>query len=130
LKTLLQVIEEDDHPYAGAVMKLALFTGMRASEILKLTWEDIDFERGFIRIRDPRERKTETIPLNESAQEVLESLKGDGSQFVFQGKKGKHWVDIHKETGGSRTKLGYRRASGLCTVSVMFTLRCLHPAAS
>jgi integrase len=105
LKTLLQIIEEDHHPYAGAVMKLALFTGMRASEILKLTWEDIDFERGFIRIRDPKGKKTETIPLNESAQEVLESLKGE-SPFVFPGKKGKHWVDIHNQTRRIADKAG------------------------
>jgi integrase len=107
LKRLLKVIEEDDHRYAGAVMKLALFTGMRASEILKLTWEDIDFERKFIRIRDPKGRKTETIPLNDGAREVLTILKNrDGSQFVFQGKNGDRRKDIHKETRRIADKAG------------------------
>ena len=29
----------------------ALYTGLRISELLGLTWDDVDFERGVIRVR-------------------------------------------------------------------------------
>jgi integrase len=33
LKTLLNAIKKDDHPYAGNIMLLALFTGMRRGSL-------------------------------------------------------------------------------------------------
>jgi integrase len=35
-------------------MKTALFSGMRRGEICKLKWQEVDVERGFIHIRDPK----------------------------------------------------------------------------
>ena len=37
LAELLKAIDEDDHPFAGPIMRLALFSGLRKSEILKFT---------------------------------------------------------------------------------------------
>lgn len=45
-------IDEDAHLQAGTNRKTTLFTGMRRGELFKLKWQDIDFERGFIHIRD------------------------------------------------------------------------------
>ena len=50
LARLLEAIEKDPHEHAGAMMKLALFSGMRRGEMFELQWEDINFERGFILI--------------------------------------------------------------------------------
>ena len=36
LKKLLEAIDEDIHPQAGTIMKMALFTGMRRGELFKL----------------------------------------------------------------------------------------------
>ena len=52
LKRLLKAIQEDINPYAGPIMMTALYTGMRKGEILRLEWRDIDFEHGFIHIRE------------------------------------------------------------------------------
>ena len=95
LKALLKAIDEDPHPYAGALMKMALFTGMRRGELFKLQWADVDFERGFIRIRDPKGGPDATIPLNESAREILESLPKTESPFVFPGRDGGQMIDIN-----------------------------------
>ena len=46
LARLLVAIENDPHPHAGHLMKLALFTGMRKSELLRLRWNDLDFKGG------------------------------------------------------------------------------------
>ena len=94
LKALLKAIDEDSHPYAGPMMKMALFTGMRRGELFKLRWDDIDFERGFIRIRNPKGGPDQTIPLNDAARGVLESLPKE-SPFVFPGRDGGQMVDIN-----------------------------------
>ena len=71
---LIKAIEDDDHPQAGAIMKVALFTGMRRGEIFKLKWKDVDFERDFITIRDPKGGLDQKIPLNKETRKLLGPL--------------------------------------------------------
>lgn len=87
LKKLLGAIEADKHPFAGSMMKMALFTGMRRGEMFRLKWSDIDFYRGFINIRDPKGGRDEKIPLNDAARGLLENLE-KSSEFVFPGLRG------------------------------------------
>jgi integrase len=97
LTKLLSIIKKDTHPQAGAMMKMALFTGMRRGEMFKLKWEHIDFERGFILIKDPKGGPDQKIPLNDPARELLDKRpnKAD-SPYVFPGRKGKQRTDINK----------------------------------
>jgi integrase len=75
-------------------MLMALYTGMRRGELFKLKWNDIDFERGFINIVDPKGGSSEVIPLNDAAKGVLEShIKAD-SPYVFFGRQGRQRTDI------------------------------------
>lgn len=74
LKKLLSVIEEDTNVYAGPIMLIALYSGMRKGEILRLEWTDIDFEHGFIHIRGPKGGQDQKIPLNDATRGVLEKL--------------------------------------------------------
>lgn len=96
LQTLFEAIEKDSHPQAGNIMRLALFTGMRRGELLKLKWDDMDFEKGFVTIRDPKGGQDQKIPLNAGARKLLQSIKKSRSGFVFPGRKGKQRRDIHK----------------------------------
>ena len=67
------------------MMKLVLFTGMRRGEIFRLQWGDIDLQRGFIDIRNPKGGKSVKIPLNAGAKEILESVpSSSNSPYVFQ----------------------------------------------
>lgn len=94
---LLKAIAADPDSDAGDVMRLALFTGMRRSELLKLSWADIDFDRGFIYIRAPKGGTDQTIPMNDATREVLEARqKVTKSPFVFPGRSAGHRVDISK----------------------------------
>jgi integrase len=94
LRSLLKAIDQDTHPYAGKLMKLALYTGMRRSEMLRLRWVDIKFEREFIELRnDEGLRHTkggeiETIPLNKPAASLLESIQRTRSKYIFPGRSG------------------------------------------
>ncbi|MBW1820949.1 MAG: tyrosine-type recombinase/integrase [Deltaproteobacteria bacterium] len=94
IKDLLTAIDNDIHPQAGPMMKMALFTGLRRGEMFKLRWNDIDFDRGFITLRDPKGGQDQTIPLNDSARELLENHPRTKSKYVFPGRGGNQRVNI------------------------------------
>ncbi|MEA3427693.1 MAG: site-specific integrase [Thermodesulfobacteriota bacterium] len=106
IKNLLTAIDNDIHPQAGAMMKLALFSGMRRGEMLKLKWEHIDFDRGFINIVDPKGGPDQVIPLNDSARELLENHSRTQTAFVFPGRGGKQLVNISKPINKIKKKAG------------------------
>ena len=106
IKDLLAAINADIHPQAGAMMKFALFTGMRRGEMLKLRWTHIDFDRGFINIVDPKGGPDQVIPLNNSARELLENHSRTQSPFVFPGRGGKQMVNISKPINAIKRKAG------------------------
>jgi len=95
IKKLIEVLDADKDQTAANVMRLALFTGMRRGEIFKVRWNDIDFRRGFITLKDPKGGPDQTIPLNDSARTVFESIKQvDGNEYVFPGRfSGQHLTD-------------------------------------
>ncbi len=78
---------------SAAFVKFTLFTGLRRSELFKLTWDDIDFERGMITLQKPKGGKTQTIPVSSQAIGVLKGLKPT-SPYVFPGKKGAQRTDF------------------------------------
>jgi integrase len=87
LRRLLEAIKNDTNPYAGSLMLIALYTGMRKGEILRLEWRDIDFEHGFIHIRGPKGGQDQRIPLNDPAREVFEKLPRT-NELLFPGVPG------------------------------------------
>lgn len=105
LWALLKAIDKDKHPLAGSMMKMALFTGLRRGEMFKLKWSDINFERGFIHIRDPKGGPDQMIPLNDAARELLESMERN-SEFVFPGLRGGQRVNIGKQVAKIRDDAG------------------------
>lgn len=107
MQTLLEAIEKDSHPQAGPIMLLALFSGMRRGEMFRLKWEDIDFDRGFIKIRDPKGVVDQTIPLNDGAREVLEGQpKTNETPYVFPGRSGNRRTDIKKAVNRIKMEAG------------------------
>ena len=72
---------------ARDAMLLVLGSGMRKGEIFKLRWEDIDFGRGFINIRDPKGGPDQVIPLSDAARGILENRpRVKDSPYVFTGR--------------------------------------------
>lgn len=98
---LWQVLEADHDKQAANLMKMVILTGMRAGELFKLKWEDIDFEHGahgFIKIVDPKGKKTQKIPLNSMAKDLLMNHPKiyPDSPYVFPGKSGDQRKYIRK----------------------------------
>jgi len=97
IERLLAVLDAETNKTAVAVIMLALSTGMRRGEIFGLCWNDIDFERGFLFIREPKGGKGATIPLNATAMKTLRGVeRSPGSPLVFPGKNGKRRRDMPK----------------------------------
>ena len=106
LSKLFEAIEKESHLQAGHIMKMALFTGMRRGEMFKLKWRDIDFERGFITLKDPKGGQDQQIPINAETRELLESIVRTRSPFVFPGRKGKQRTDIKHQVNRIKTSAG------------------------
>ena len=96
LGRLYDAIQNDDHPIAGNIMLMALYTGMRRGELFKLKWSDIDLEKGFITLRDPKGGKDQIIPLNDMARSVLGKIIQTNSDYVFPGRNGQQLSSISK----------------------------------
>lgn len=107
LKSLFGAIEKDTHPQAGNIMLIALFTGMRRGSVFNLKWTDIDFERGFITLRDPKAGKDDIIPLNDQARAVLKSHPKTRSEYVFPGRGGE------KRTNAQKSINEIKKAAGI-----------------
>ncbi len=74
-------------PDAREIMLMAIYTGMRRGEIFRLTWEDVDFRRGFITLREPKGGTDQTIPLPEEARELLEHRpRRKDCPYIFPGR--------------------------------------------
>jgi integrase len=109
LANLLKVIEKDTHQQAGSMMKMALFTGMRRGEMFKLKWKHVDFERGFILIKDPKGGPDEKIPLNDASRELIDKIPQTDSPYVFPGRGGRRRTDINKAVNEIKTAAGLPR---------------------
>ncbi|MCA1795377.1 MAG: site-specific integrase [Desulfobacteraceae bacterium] len=88
VNALLQAIDGSQHKTVAAMMKMALYSGMRRGEMLKLQWPDVDLERGFVHLREPKGGPDQRIPINNLARDLLESLPRT-SNYVFPGRSGR-----------------------------------------
>lgn len=68
---------------AAAALRLLIFTGARLREILNLTWQEVDLERGLLRLKDSK-TGPKTILLNGPARSVLVNLERR-NDFIFPG---------------------------------------------
>lgn len=93
---LMKAIADDPYPEVAAVLSMALFSGMRRGELLSLCWDDIDIDRGFISIKNPKGGQNATIPLSESVRQVLSTLTRGESPYVFPGRGGQKRHDIRR----------------------------------
>lgn len=104
IANLLKATDEDSHPYAGAMMKMALFSGMRRGEMFRLQWNDIDFHKGFIHIKNPKGGQDQDIPLNDETRQILKDLPKGDSAYIFPGRGGRERTDIKKAVNEIKKK--------------------------
>lgn len=70
-------------PHLAALIKFALATGCRASEITGLEWNRVDLERRTAWLDKTKNKTPRGVPLNSDAIEVLESVMGQSARYCF-----------------------------------------------
>lgn len=82
-------------PFAIAAIRLLLFTGCRVGEILRLRWNEVDFERGMLHLPDSK-TGAKRILLAAPALEVLAELPRVGDYVIAGDKPNTHRHDIKR----------------------------------
>jgi len=105
------LISNTQSPYLPSLIRLALLTAMRRSELIKLTWQDIDWAKHLIHLKDTKNGENRQVPIFNQVKVLLQEIeKGDGQLFPIK----EHAVSV-----------AFRRAvkrSGLANIS-FHTLR-------
>lgn len=99
LKRLDATLSQWRNKNAALIVKFALHTGLRSGEILGLRWTDIDFERGFVKLGDPKGQPV-VLPLSAPALAILDQARDaqshSGCEWVFPNKWGQRRVNFNK----------------------------------
>ena len=80
---LLKACEESKNKWLVPAYLLALETAMRRSELLGLTWGDVDLEGRTARLSDTKNGTSRTIPLSSLALAVLDGLERPDTGHVI-----------------------------------------------
>jgi integrase/recombinase XerC len=106
-------------PWFARLLRFAVYSGLRPSELGRLRWSDIDFERGLIYIYQQKNGSESTVPLTDAARDVLKEMEaGEGLIFNREGRKGTSWTE-HL----SQRFLRLRREVGLREELSMYSTR-------
>jgi integrase len=79
------------------ILVVALFTGMRKSEILNLQWKDINFEQGIIYLLQTKNGERREVLINDTVKKALIAVpKHPESPYVFCHDSGKSYCNVRK----------------------------------
>ena len=85
---LLAACQASKNPDLADVVELALFTGLRQSEALGLTWNRVDRAQGVLRLEETKNGERRTVPLNARTDAVLARRWTEGATgYVFGSQK-------------------------------------------
>ncbi len=109
LEQLLTVLRTDENRNVCQVVMFLLSTGARLNEALQATWSQIDRAHRVWRIpaSNSKSKKVRSVPLNDSAIDVLDQLNTEGHlEHLFVNRQGEHYSNVHKIWGRLRRKAG------------------------
>ena len=108
-------LEQDEIPkfiescsdHLKPIVIVAVFTGMRKSEILNLRWEDIDFKRGIIYLLFTKNNEKREVLMNDIVSKTLLSVeRHKDSPYVFLSHTGKPYTNVRKSFDTALKKCG------------------------
>ena len=101
LNVLLAAAEETGSAYLPAFILLAVETGMRAGELLKLKWFDWDEEKAVLHLQDTKNGKDRFVPLTPRANQAISLLDQKSDRILptnYEALKSA-WQRLRKRTG-------------------------------
>lgn len=76
---------EDEILWQIPLYHFASCTGMRVSELARLRWKHIDFDKRLVYIYEQKNKKEQTVPLNRKAEAVLAAVQSaEPEDYVFR----------------------------------------------
>lgn len=75
---LMAALSRPGREHVRAIVVVALNTGMRRGEILRLRWSDVDFAGGLLTVRETKNGEARVIPMNRVVRETLSGLPRAG----------------------------------------------------
>lgn len=113
LQRLLAVLRTDENRSICRIAMFLLSTGCRLNEALQATWAQIDRANRVWRIpaSNSKSKKVRSVPLNDSALEVLDELNTEGriEHLFVNVKTGKPYTTIMKVWSRLRSKAGLKQ---------------------
>jgi integrase len=110
LQRLLHILRTDDNRTVANIALWLISTGARQNEALQARWDHIDRDNRVWRIpsSNSKSKRVHSVPLNDSATEVLDSLNTeDNFDHLFINRKTKKpYTTIHKSWSKLRVKAG------------------------
>ena len=112
---LLEAVDKHSNPMLGWIVRIALATGMRSSEIVSLKRSQIDLQRRVVRLATTKNGSARTVPLSKLAAEVFSQALANpvrpiDCDLVFFGEPGKDKkrrpYAFNKIFGGIKKELG------------------------
>lgn len=111
LSRLLEALYKGDNTALYAAVVLSLATGMRRGELLALTWDRVDLDRGHITLTNTKNGSTRGVPLTGEALMVLKDygrVRRLDTSRVFPSSNGKGGVCFRKPFLRALTKTGIK----------------------
>ncbi|OZB62688.1 MAG: integrase [Thiomonas sp. 13-66-29] len=115
--TLLAAVASHSNPMLNWIVRIALETGMRSSEIATLRRSQVDLERRIVRLVETKNTLPRTVPLTANATVILQQalahpVRPIDTDLIFFGEPGKDgkrrpynfnkvWLDIKRSVGCS-----------------------------
>lgn len=80
---LLKACRQSEWNRLYLLVLMAMTTGMRKSELLRLTWADIDFDNSLAFLYDTKNGEPRVCPIPEATMEEMRKFRGVGAALVF-----------------------------------------------
>ena len=110
LPGLAKAIDAEGNIYVRAAIWLYLLTGLRKGELLEAKRDDVDWERGQLRLPETKAGEEQVVSLSAPALAILQALpRQEGNPYILPGaKKGHHLVNIDKPWRAIRKAAGVK----------------------
>jgi site-specific recombinase XerD len=97
LLNAIDLIPRGAGKYLRPIVIIALNTGLRKQEILKMKWKNIDFNERKITVNCTKTNEIRILPMNESVYQELKKVPQHiDSEYVFCNKKGVPYGNVRK----------------------------------
>jgi len=70
------------YPHLLPAMQLLLLTGLRRSELFRLEWTDVDFDKKYLIIRKTKSKRPRFVPITPAAEKILRRLRSQERPFT------------------------------------------------